>query len=653
MTKNVAIRDFRAGVAKRHGAAWQRLHAAAKSLLVIVAVLLIAACNSDDAFNGNGTAGGGNGNTGEGTAQVASVTLLSGSPQLGSNPEQSVSITAIVRDANNNLLSGVPVTFAATSGSLELPAGGGNSQPETNSSGQVTATLSAGGDYTNRTITVTASGGQVSSSVDVAVTGTSLTISGAGSAAFTDETELLIELKDSVNEPVPNRTLSVSSDLGNPISASTLTTSSTGRVIVIVTADTAGEDVIRAEGSGASASHALNVSGDHFQFLAPDSGEMLDMGECAEIRVEWLQNGSAAVSETVNFSTTRGTLHTDAGCTTPGNSAVTSGAGVATLWVTSANAGSASLTAFVNDGPSTSRTVNFIATVPATLNLQASPTTIGPNNSSTSDQQSTITATVRDANNNLVAGKLIRFSIIEDNSGGALTNATATTNLQGRATTTYVPSSATTAKDGVRIRAIVDENDAVTSDVLLTVAQSPLFVRLGTGNLINAPTSTTYAMPWTIIVTDASGNAAANAQIALSVNPFDGLAYSKGQYVDNGNNVWEQDIDDVCANEDVNLNGILDPGEDANGDGKLTPGNVASVPTSVSTGADGTVEINVTYPRQYGNWVRVTLTASSGVDGTESTDTASFWLPVLAADLTNTDVAPPGAVSPFGTGACP
>jgi hypothetical protein len=341
----------------------------------------------------------------------------------------------------------------------------------------------------------------------------------------------------------------------------------------------------------------------------------------------------------------------------PATSAVTNGAGEAGLWISSVNAGPATVSVVSTEGPSTSRTVNFVATEADTINVQASPSTIGPNDGNqTAQQQSLITVTIRDPNNNLVSGKLVRFTIVEDNSGGTLSSATAITDLQGRASTSYISSSSDTAKDGVIIRAEVDEDPSINSTVAITVARSALFVRLGTGNQIAEPNTTTYRMPYTVMVTDANGNAAAGVPLVLSVNPSDpngpNFGYAKGRYVWNGS-VWEPNYSDYCQNEDSNLNGILDFGEDANGDGKLTPGNVASVPINVVTDTNGTFEFGITYPQQFASWVHVRLTATATVSGTESLDFQDFWLPVAQPDIANENVAPPGYVSPFGEGVCP
>lgn len=604
-------------------------------VFIVLMVLVVAGCNDEDAFfdsNGSG-----------GDTSAASITLLTSSPQLGSSGADTVTVTAIVKDDLNNLLSAVPVVFTADSGSLAVTQG------TTDDSGQAIATLGPGGDFTNRTITVTATVGSLSETVNVNVTGTSLTVSGENSATQGDTTALIVTLTDSDSDPIPGKTVAVSSSLGNTLSAATLTTSSIGQATVNVTAVNAGTDTITVSAQGATATYALTISGDQFQMTAPAAGADIALGTCAQVQVSWQQNGAAVVGGAVSFSRTRGTLYSDVACTVTATSANTNGSGVATMYIASTSAGPSTLTASVSGGPTTSRSVNFVATTPATIALQASPVSIGPNDGSqTTQQQSTITAVVRDANNNLVKGKDISFSIEQDISGGDLATSTATTDDLGRASTTYVSSAATTAQGGVIIRATVDEDNSITTTVSLTVSQSALFVRLGTGNNIEQVGATQYDKKYTVMVTDAGGNAVQGANIVISLNP-DG--YAKGSYVANADDNWEADYSvGYCPSEDLNENGILDSGEDANGNNQLTPGNVVAVPSSVTTGSDGTFEFSVIYAETYANWVRVRLTASTTVAGTESSDTVTFWLPALASDMSDTDSAPPGGnvVSPFG-----
>ena len=56
----------------------------------------------------------------------------------------------------------------------------------------------------------------------------------------------------------------------------------------------------------------------------------------------------------------------------------------------------------------------------------------------------------------------------------------------------------------------------------------------------------------------------------------------------------------------------------------------------------------LTYPKSYAYWAEVELQARAGVVGNDPPTKARFFLEGLASDYANKDVAPPGALSPFG-----
>src|SRR5690606_37174338 len=148
-------------------------------------------------------------------------------------------------------------------------------------------------------------------------------------------------------------------------------------------------------------------------------------------------------------------------------------------------------------------------TVPATLELQASPFTVATND------QSTLTAIVRDALGNLVKNQTINF-VLTDTSNGSLSVAQAVTNSQGRAQTFYNASSSTSAVNGVRIDATV-AGTVVTDFVELTVAKREVFISLGTGNEIEEPNTALYRKEWVIQVTDAQGNGVNQVPVSVSI----------------------------------------------------------------------------------------------------------------------------------------
>jgi hypothetical protein len=586
------------------------------------------------------------------TAQATAVSansldLLVSSPQLDSDGTETITLTALVRDTNNNLLSGVNVTFAADSGGIKVTQG------TTDENGRATALLETAGNRTNRKITVTATAGTLTSTNTVNVTGTTLTLSSTNRLVLSQKTTLSILLRDSGGNGIANQTVTISSALGNTLSATSVTTGSNGEATIDVTATVAGSDTIEATALGASGAFTLTVSSANFRFESPAAGAEVTLGAAGTtIVVHWDEAGVNQAGQTINFFATRGTLSA--------TSAVTDGAGnTPPVTITSDNAGPAVITAVAAapDGPSSQLSIEFIATTPASLVLQASPTSLGVNTGGITDQKSIITAVVRDAAGNLVKNQNVVFTL-RDVSGGSIFPAAAVTDSFGRASTVYTAGATPSAQDGVSIEARVA---GLTGRVTLTVSQQALFVTLGTGNLLQAASNTLYAKPYSALVNDANGNPIAGAKVEINVFP---IRYEKGFYTlffdEDGNctgwgkvrtirstNPLADDADQACTNEDVNRNGLLNPGEDINNNGALDPDVPVTVPTVVTTDSTGFATFDIVYPKDR-TWVEIELEARATVAGSEASARTRFFLPGLASDFNNCQVSPPGHLSPYG-----
>src|SRR6185503_14617033 len=78
-----------------------------------------------------------------------------------------------------------------------------------------------------------------------------------------------------------------------------------------------------------------------------------------------------------------------------------------------------------------------------------------------------------------------------------------------------------------------------------------------------------------------------------------------------------------CPDEDINRNGIMDPGEDLNANTRIEAGNIALVAahdvggSTVKTDKNGFAFVDVFYAQQYAYWLEVTLEARASVQGTE------------------------------------
>jgi hypothetical protein len=356
------------------------------------------------------------------------------------------------------------------------------------------------------------------------------------------------------------------------------------------------------------------------------------------IQLVWTASGVPQANKTITFSTTRGLFTGGLVSTT----VVTDGAGAASIDISSTTSGPAVITASAT-GVSSQLPITFVATTPAIVSVQASPSTIP------TEGQTTITAVVRDAANNLVQGQTVNFQLT-DVTGGSLSLASAITDVQGRARTVYTASQTPSTTNGVTVQATV-QGTAISSTAVFTVGGQTVFLSLGTGNTISENAAKTqFIVPYTVQALDAAGNAVDGVTVTMSIRSEE---YAKGHWTPG--TPWFKNGGDitVCPNEDSDDDGILDPIEDAgasgNGNGKLDPGGVASTSLgTVVTAGGGSATINVTYPEDHATWVRVTLTAKAVVQGSESTATSSFWLPILASYIASPTVTPPGRISPYG-----
>ena len=181
-----------------------------KVFLMALAAAAIAACSSggtDDSLSGGSGGPGGQPPPGP---TIDSITLITSSPQVPSDGTADATITALVRDANNNVVEGVSVLFQTDSGSLVA------TQPTvTDTSGQVTATLSTAGDPTNRVITVTGTADTLSDTVTVDVVGTTLLVSGPGNLPQSQVGDYNIVLTDSSGNGIGGITVDLSSSNNN------------------------------------------------------------------------------------------------------------------------------------------------------------------------------------------------------------------------------------------------------------------------------------------------------------------------------------------------------------------------------------------------------------------------------------------------------
>ena len=203
------------------------------------------------------------------------------------------------------------------------------------------------------------------------------------------------------------------------------------------------------------------------------------------------------------------------------------------------------------------------------------------------------------------------------------------------------------------------------------VSEDAAHIQLGTGNVLYTYSDTEYQVPLSVHVTDIDGNAVSGAEVKIRVVP---VSYRKGNYVwlDDTNTVtanyadavkWSATVSQTCSAEDINNNAVLDNLEDVNGNGVLDPSSVSvtashpeNIPTldlstnTITTGDSGSGYFSLIYPESVANWVDVKVTATTSVNGTESSQTVEISLLASIADMEDIDIAPPGGSneSPYG-----
>lgn len=583
--------------------------------------------------------------------QTLTLTTDSGTLQSAGAAGSEVTVTALVKDSNNSVMSGVKVDLSADSGSLTAGT------RLTDANGRVTEKLSTGGDPTSRQIKVTASiSGLTPVSTTVAVSGTRLTVNSNSAVNLGATTDVTVKLVDSAGNALSGKavTFSASRNQVSVKGGGSAVTDAAGQLILSYSGSSSGSDVITVRSMGETASASITVGSSSFSVAVVDSADTslasADINACQRVLVRSL--GGTVLTGTATISSSRGTMYSDSFCSNVLTSGVPFAGGNATAYVLATSPGVATLNATASSTGSTAQgVVEFVAPLlpSTTVTVQADPAVLGANTPGSTTQQTTIRAVVRDgtAQNNLVKNAVVSFSIVTDPSGGALTQPSlVTTGADGSASISYIAGTSSTAVNGVVIRAQV-QGVGATNTVALTVARKSLFISAGTGNSVATPDSATYRVDYAVFVSDASGNAVPGVNVTASVRP---RYYYKGVMTFQGTDgPWVPQPSYACPNEDVDGNGLLGGGEDINSNGRLDPGIPINVTSTGTTDAAGKATVSLTYPRDRAKWLAVDLTIRGQASGSEATYVAYIpRLLGLADDYRDKAITPPGATSPFG-----
>lgn len=617
--------------------------------LAVATAALVAACGGGGGAEGNVclAASCGESSSSSSGGVAASVALLVSSPTITTNGSSTVTVQAVVKDANNGGIEGASVTIAASSGTLSASTG------TTDKTGTVSVTFDTNGDKSNRTVTLTAKSGGATATNSVVVSGTTVTFRGASSAILGTPTTLTVGVKDAAGNTVSGASVALSSSLGNPVPAS-VRTDTTGTATIKYTPSKVGNDLITATALGANATQTITTGSASFSFISPVANENIALGECRPVTVSGF--GFTESPSNILFSVTRGRVHVSADCSDAVDQVLLGySGGDATAYVSSASSGPAMLsaTALALDKTTslaaTSVPVTFVSVSPTSLTVQAAPSTVSANGTSA------ISAILRDANGNAVANRTIVFSV---SGGGQISPTTVTTDASGTATTNFTADASITGTGAVTVSAALQGDSAIRGTTNLTVSGLGVNIVMGTDNLLAVVgTPERYQMAWGVSVTDSNGSPVSGKAVTISLR---GIRFFKGLW-NPGENAWVQQVADACVAEDTDNNGNIDVGEpgDSDRDGVYEPNGAAAVMASrdgvggsqvvVTTNAAGHATFYLDYYKSFGSWVDVELKATTTVFGKNSSYTPTpFTLGVLASEVKKLDAEPAFRSSPYG-----
>ncbi|HET58667.1 MAG TPA: hypothetical protein ENN35_09550 [Deltaproteobacteria bacterium] len=240
------------------------------------------------------------------------------------------------------------------------------------------------------------------------------------------------------------------------------------------------------------------------------------------------------------------------------------------------------------------------------------------------------------------AGEKIRVRGSQNNDGTYIVDAVAAGALTLKDGEVLIPEAASAAST-VTVLAVADSTE-------ISIGGTARSVVIGVGTVLEAPDPTCYKLPMAVQVADNAGGAVANATVSLKLWP---AFYRTGGWYDKDPDPaaisYEMYTSGTFQNEDVNENGIREPGEDVNGDGFLTPPSSAggSIPSTVTTDENGVATFDVVYLKSYGGWITDRITATTMVSGTEYSARRYVPLPVMREDVESGNLPATAPDSPY------
>ncbi len=613
-------------------------------IILILAVFVLSGCTSDSSSDGATGSTGSTGDTGDtgdtgstgstGGIVTASAAVALSTSQISVKTDNSdeATITAYVLDSNSAAVAEAEVSFSASSGMLS------SSIATTDESGEATVTFSSGNvDKSNQTATIQAAvSGIDPTTIPILISGTTIELTSTTSsleAGGSNSDTLTILIKDAGEIPIYDAdvTLSVATSSSGTVtfSAATGATGVDGTLDIDVTGSTQGSVTVVVTGMGVTATQAYKVEavGSVFAITTPTADP---------VSLSTNTNLTVTVNDTatgpVVFVTSFGNWYNGSDVLQGPTYEVPVIGNTATAYLKSAEAGVASIQVYDENSTSIIDTLKVAVSAPsseaAQISFQSNSSVVAP---SIGDSENIVEliATVKSASDQIVGGAPVFFSISNPTGGGEyITPIVAYTNDYGIATARFIAGSLSSDAEGIDVTATI-VGTAIDDTINLVVGGTAGSIVMGLATKIIVVSDNVYSMPISCLVADSNGNAMANTTISLNLWP---TYYATGVWAENADGELIPDRDlPVQKNEDLDGDLILDLvpiDEDANGDGMLTPPNssAGTLPSSVETDENGIANFELTYLKQFSGWVRVKITASTMVLGTEFYSILEFWL---------------------------
>ncbi|MDQ7058022.1 MAG: Ig-like domain-containing protein [Ghiorsea sp.] len=633
---------------------------------LLVMVFLLVSCGTPPA--GTTTAG----TTTAGTTTAGTTAPITPSPTVPSSTAASLAlsaspisvksdgsdvsvVTATVLDAGFAVVSNATVVFSATGGQLSAASA------VSDVNGKASIEFSAGASKANQisTITATVQGviPTVTSQIPLQSVGSTVSVVSVNTnVTGTVSDTLAITVNDSGGTPIFNAPVSFTqSGAGSvTITPATVTTDINGTAQVTVAGVTSGAVNITVSAAGANVTQAytVTIAGIAFSITSPLQDPYALTTNIGLPVTVTVPTGITSVT----FATSLGVWN---GLTSVQSVAVAGGVATATLLSTQAGLASVQVYDTANIGTSDTMTVALSQPVASAtqIALQSNVNVVAPSLGGVSNTV-TLTAAVRDVNGQAVGGAPVAFSVPSPTGGGEnISPVVGISDALGQVTATFTSGSLSTGAQGVDVYATVLNTAIAPAISTIVIGGAAGSVAIGAASVVELLSSTTYALPMSVLVADGNGNAVPNSIVTLQTTP---TFFATGHWVDSDPSPTVVKYfpcrTGIFPSEDLNQDAILDPGEDVphvtltsscdiygaaiggavtypvNGKMDIGVSTGGTVPATVTTDANGVANFKLVYQKASAAWITDKITASVPVLGTETSSNISFVLPYAKSE---------------------